>query len=288
MESFSNRLEEILKLPITQTASIDPLQRKRFHVEYLRFAVWCLLHSFGVVLSHRSELMDKEHVEMCAKGPGQAIAPGMTSRTKLALLSSQQMYILTNSPSVNKPVLIMGRAGTGKTFLLVEKIKQLDAFFKDKAFKALVVVQWQNHGLYWQLRDKLSHLGDRVQICSLNGSLEVLAEVLEDAIAKEGVQYVIVDQLEDFIKHRTEVMEEMCDFHRLFRFKLQMLWFSWNGKAYLSDLNDSDYIPDMSEDEQRHGKGTSSCFADHAYHWYGITARRWTVVHYSFLRPGLN
>jgi hypothetical protein len=262
MESFSSRLEDILNLPSTQMTSIDPLQRRKFHVEYLRFAVWCLLHSFGVVLSHRSELIDKEHAEMCTTSPVQGVDPGMPPRTKLALLSSQQMYILTNAPSVNKPILIMGRAGTGKTFLLVEKIKQLHQLSKreQRDFKALVVVRWMNHGLYWQLRDKLSHLGDRVHICPVNGGRKALTQELKDAVDRRGIQYVFVDQLEDFINpEMMEVLKVLEAFHRLLSTKLQLLWFLWNGKAYLSVLEDSDYIPKMSDDEQRHGKGTTTC-----------------------------
>ena len=225
---------EATVVPVVPPSSIDPQQHKKMlTLSYLQTAVWCLLHSFGVILSHRSNLIDQEHENLCQVAPSQILTTGMSPRTTLALLTAKQMHILTSSPTAQKPVLILGKAGTGKTFLVRMKIKQLAENNKLKIdAKALVVVHPRNYMLLQDLKLQLSYLGDKVVICARNGTLKGLAEELKKDLANGGFKYVFLDQLEDFVKVRTKVVAELKDLFKILSDDSQLMWILGNGRHY--------------------------------------------------------
>jgi hypothetical protein len=243
---FASTVEDMLDI-VSLSSPTEPQQRKISTLEYLKGATWCLLHSVGVILHHRSRLMDEELARHCRDGPSDNARQGSSEQTELALLSAEQMYILTNKPPTRKLVIILGRAGTGKTFLLLAKIKRLDELrLLHKQSKAIVLVHGKNIGLYWQLKRRLWYLRQKVLVHPYHGSFEDLKGYVALSM-KRGYKYVFVDQLEDFLPsfrgdpEREELffIEELEGLYQILKEKARLVWLFWNGKDDEQDWDDS-------------------------------------------------
>ncbi len=263
VELFQAHLEALLPPPalpglnVTETAGNA---RK-----YFQMATWCLFHTFGMILSHRSKVIDKEHSTYIASGVGSGHGDPAAQQTQIALLTPLQMYILANQRHPEKPALILGSAGTGKTFLLVGKIKLLrEKDLINEQAKALVIVHADQCGLYAQLKAKLDPFGPAVVIRSVdrNGRKKkpkVLLDFLKTSNSMQGVKYVFVDQLEDFVERSTDVLAELAAFNEYRRQnpQIQLLWFLWNGKAGFR--HDVTHLPDIVRDVTESIYGTGTC-----------------------------
>jgi hypothetical protein len=225
---------------------------------YQKVSMWCLLHTFGMILSQRSRLIDEEHSRVLTSGAGE---PSTLSswKTPIALLTARQLFILANEHNKEKPVLIVGSAGTGKTFLLLGKLKQLkeNNLLHDEA-KALVIIEHGQVCLHTILKGQLAIFGAAVILRTYKyGRGKKLRGVL-DVLKREGelVKYLFVDQLEDFIDQNTKVLQELERFHQYCceHRQLQLMWFMWNARAGFE--HDGAHVPNiLDETDADQGKG---------------------------------
>ena len=272
-------LEKMLDLPQPSNSWYGPIWRwwhwfaapflkRRQTVEYLKVFVWCLLHSFGVILAQRSKLIDEKHTAAFTEEPKNT----PISKTDVAFLTAQQYYVLNNSAHAEKPALIIGAPGTGKTFLLLAKLKQLQdqGLLKSDA-KALVILEATQGCLYWDLREKLSPFGDKVLISQLRAVQSYNGDVFRglQMLLKgtTGVGFVFVDQVEDFIFINTRIMDEISSLCQGFKNgkTFCLMWFLWNGMTRganpdildlrMRPLHPSIYVPALDDSEQLYGKG---------------------------------
>ncbi len=224
-------------------AKADEISNSR--LTYQKVAAWCLLHTFGTIIHRRSQLIDQEQSEAltacvcpiadceCSMLPHQ--------KTAIALLTGPQRSILNQRHDRKKPVLIVGSAGTGKTFLLLAKVKQLHEDKKlSKTSKALVVIEEHQVGLRMFLEDMFTRFDETVILriaprshdkdqLGLTGVLDVLIE------AGECVKYLFVDQMEDFLWVETDILELLAPFRK--HEQLELMWFLWNGRLMLLEEN---------------------------------------------------
>ena len=161
----------------------------------------------------------------------------------------------------------MGLSGTGKTFLLLAKLKQLQEhkLLKSDA-KALVIVAATQESLYWDLTEKLSPFGNYVLIDRVKYPLGVpvfasLKELLEKTT---DVKFIFVDQMEDLISNDTDFMIELSLLSKDFNEKFRLMWVLWNGKGATSHIfedgwsRSDQFIKEVSflnDAEQLYGKG---------------------------------
>jgi hypothetical protein len=166
VSSFSSQLESMLSSTDASESSpsvapnADGMSSSR--LLYEKVATWCLFHTFGLILSQRSKKIDIEHDNMLTTfvraGAGE-LATTLQRKTPVALLTVRQRSILNYEHSGKKPVLIVGAAGTGKTFLLLAKIKQLQEENKlSKTAKALVIIHESQVCLRMFLKTSLTSL----------------------------------------------------------------------------------------------------------------------------------
>jgi hypothetical protein len=138
--------------------------------------------------------------------------------------------------------LIIGGAGTGKTFLVARKIETLSKNLTTDT-KVLVVVEGHQVGLYWELKRKYSCYKDNVEVCCVDHDdskqLQSLRDFIQARIEAGKVKYVFVDQLEDFVAKKTHVVKELEGFCEVI--KCELLWFLWNGQSRLGSSRSSQF-----------------------------------------------
>jgi predicted AAA+ superfamily ATPase len=156
------------------------------------------------------------------------VALDKSQKTLIALLTPTQMAYITNDAS-NQPLLIIGSAGTGKTFLVMNKIKQLRQRITEVA-RAMVIAKCDQMCLLHTLKNDLRDY-EHVVIEPVNClSLEELVEHLNNRIP-EDIKFVFVDQLEDFVhdQHTDDsIRNNLC----LKSGKFDVAWFLWNSGMY--------------------------------------------------------
>jgi hypothetical protein len=236
VENFSSQLETMLDAAdVAQPASRVPPKGEEMSPSRLfhKVAVWCLLQTFGLVLSQRSQKMDEELRQALSTTPDRAGALSTSSRqkTRIALLTEKQRFILNPENDQDKPVLIVGDSGTGKTFLLLAKLRQLqEENLLTETAKALVIIEERQVFMRMFLEDTLgSEFGGIVTLRSAKQSSRPLGGVLDVLNEeREHVKYLFVDQVEDYLHRDTDLMDALLPFceHK----QLQLMWFLYNGR----------------------------------------------------------
>ena len=226
--------------------------RKLWTEAYMEITCWCLLGTFGTILRLRSKKSDEENPEY-SKGSSTGIldtdlcqitSTNTAHLQQPTLLTAEQNYILTNmAPTTDKPVLILGSSGTGKTFLLLEKIKQLQecGLLRQDA-RAIIFVDKNQICLFSWLKKETAPFGDRVDICRVNpdqeGRLEGLADLIEEQTKSSSVKYVFVDQLEDLINERTNIDRELTLLQETLQKRkcVILMWVLWNSQMCMQQI----------------------------------------------------
>ena len=221
--SFSSKLLDMINLrpestPTTVSLDCEKRRKKKVTEDFLKISTWCLLHSFGLILSQ---------VAKSIREPLQPDCPN----AKQSILSPVQKALVTQPLRNRKPVLIMGSTGTGKTFTALEKINNIfDCGLLSADAKAIYIVKSSQLCLSWWLKKKLAVFGELVEV-AMADSFKSLMKMLEDTTTTADVKYVFVDQLEDFIDPNTDVFELLKLLRLTLLDRFELMWILWNGKA---------------------------------------------------------
>ncbi len=229
-------------------------------LQCMKVTAWCFLHTFGLVLNRTSSAVDREMEDKCLKdaaycesGDKSTLDSGESQKTLIALLTPPQMAIITNDVS-NQPLLIVGSAGTGKTFLVMNKIKQLHSSSAGQRItavsRAMVIAKCDQICLLHTLKNALreyEHVVVEPVDCL---SLEELVVHLNNHIP-EDIKYVFVDQLEDFVNESSaaSIVENQL---RLKSGKFDVSWFLWNSGIYANEQRAQEEMADFGKGKHVH------------------------------------
>jgi hypothetical protein len=178
-------------------------------LEYRKLLGFCLMRSVGVAMSLAVDQSEKEDKFGFA----------------VALLTPEQHSLLSKSLSSNMPLLILGASGTGKSIVAEKKILWLantDGQLEDDE-KIVYVSHAKNNCFNRQMSAKLNLKGrGRIEFYAVKRLRKLLERIRERNKKGEKVQYVIIDQVEDFSKEIYEDSKLFKDIKESRDFK--MLW----------------------------------------------------------------